>query len=70
MYTHLFSELKVSGITLKKQIDDGTVVSRICRRRRYGERFITGSLPFDGQSGVAMIVVENATVDHPTGSGF
>jgi 2,4-dienoyl-CoA reductase (NADPH2) len=69
MYTHLFSELKVSGITLKNRLTMAPLYLGYA-----GEGGTVSSLMLDhyrlmAKSGVAMIVVENATIDHPTGSG-
>ncbi|MDY6792092.1 MAG: NADH:flavin oxidoreductase [Thermodesulfobacteriota bacterium] len=69
MYTHLFSELNVGGVTLKNRLtmaplylgyagDGGTVSQLLLEHYR-----------LMAKSGVAMIVVENSTIDHPTGSG-
>jgi NADPH2 dehydrogenase len=69
MYTHLFSEFKVGRITLKNRLtmaplylgyagDGGTVSGLMLDHYR-----------LMAKSGVAMIVVENATIDHPSGSG-
>ncbi len=69
MYSHLFSELSIQGLTLKNRLtmaplylgyagDGGTVSPMILDHYR-----------LMAQSGVAMLVVENATVDYPTGSG-
>jgi NADPH2 dehydrogenase len=69
MYTHLFSELKVSGITLKNRLTMAPLYLGYA-----GEGGTVSGLLLDhyrlmAKSGVAMIVVENATIDHPTGSG-
>ena len=69
MYSHLFSELSIQHLTLKNRLtmaplylgyagEGGTVSSMIIDHYR-----------LMAQSGVAMVVVENATVDYPTGSG-
>ena len=69
MYPHLFSELSIQGLTLKNRItlaplylgyagEGGTVSEMMIEHYR-----------LMAQSGAAMIVVENATVDHPSGSG-
>ena len=69
MYSHLFSEISIQGLTLKNRLtmaplylgyagEGGTVSSMILDHYR-----------LMAQSGVAMVVVENATVDYPTGSG-
>ena len=69
MYPHLFSEIRVGGLTLKNRLtmaplylgyagSEGTVSDMVLEHYR-----------LMAQSGVAMVVVENATVDHPVGSG-
>jgi len=69
MYTQLFSELRIVGIALKNRLtmaplylgyagEGGTVSSVLLEHYR-----------LMAKSGVAMVVVENATIDHPTGSG-
>ncbi|RPH51920.1 MAG: NADH:flavin oxidoreductase [Desulfobacteraceae bacterium] len=69
MYTHLFSELRISGITLKNRLTMAPLYLGYA-----GEGGTVSSLLLDhyrlmSKSGVAMVVVENATIDHPTGSG-
>ncbi len=69
MYAHLFSELKVSGITLKNRLTMAPLYLGYA-----GEGGTVSGLLLDhyrmmAKSGVAMVVVENATIDHPTGSG-
>ncbi|KJS32716.1 MAG: NADH:flavin oxidoreductase [Desulfatitalea sp. BRH_c12] len=69
MYSHLFSEITMAGLTLKNRLtmaplylgyagEGGTVSPMLLEHYR-----------LMAQSGVAMVVVENATVDHPSGSG-
>jgi 2,4-dienoyl-CoA reductase (NADPH2) len=69
MFSHLFSKIAVGGKELKNRLtmaplylgyagDGGTV----------SELFID-HYRLMAKSGVAMVVVENTTVDHPTGSG-
>ena len=69
MYNHLFSEITIKGLTLKNRLtmaplylgyagEGGTVSDMLLEHYR----LMAGS-------GVAMVVVENATVDHPCGSG-
>lgn len=69
MYPHLFSEITIQGVTLKNRLimaplylgyagEGGTVSPMLLDHYRLMAR-----------SGVAMVVVENATVDHPAGSG-
>ncbi|RJP68171.1 MAG: NADH:flavin oxidoreductase [Candidatus Abyssobacteria bacterium SURF_17] len=69
MYSHLFSPLKVDGLSLKNRIvmaplylgyagEGGTVTELLIEHYRVMAR-----------SGVALVVVENASIDYPTGSG-
>ncbi len=69
MYNNLFSKITIQGVTLKNRLtmaplylgyasEDGTVSDMLLEHYR-----------LMAQSGVAMVVVENATVDHPVGSG-
>jgi len=69
MYPHLFSPITIQGVTLKNRLtmaplylgyagEGGTVSAMLLDHYRLMAR-----------SGVAMVVVENATVDHPGGSG-
>jgi NADPH2 dehydrogenase len=69
MYSHLFSPIEVGGITLKNRItmaplylgyagEGGTITPLLLEHYR-----------LMAKSDAAMIVVENATIDHPVGSG-
>lgn len=69
MYDHLFSEIAVDGLALKNRLtmaplylgyagDGGTVSDVLLEHYR-----------LMAQSGVALVVVENCTVDFPRGSG-
>jgi 2,4-dienoyl-CoA reductase (NADPH2) len=69
MYKNLFSEITIKDLTLKNRLimaplylgyagEGGTVSNMLLEHYR----LMAGS-------GVAMVVVENATVDHPVGSG-
>ena len=69
MYKNLFTEIVIEGLTLKNRLtmaplylgyagEGGTVSDMLLEHYR----LMAGS-------GVAMVVVENATVDHPVGSG-
>jgi 2,4-dienoyl-CoA reductase (NADPH2) len=69
MHPRLFSPITIQGLTLKNRLTmaplylgyagrDGTVSDMLLEHYR-----------LMAQSGVAMVVVENATVDHPEGSG-
>jgi NADPH2 dehydrogenase len=69
MYTHLFSELKVSGITLKNRLTMAPLYLGYAGEGGTVSRLLLDHYQLMAQSGVAMVVVENATIDHPTGSG-
>lgn len=69
MYTNLFSKFIIKGLALKNRLtmaplylgyagEGGTVTDMLLDHYR-----------LMAQSGVAMVVVENSTVDHPRGSG-
>ena len=69
MYENLFSEIIIEGLTFKNRLimaplylgyagEGGTVSNMLLEHYR-----------LMAASGVAMVVVENATVDHPGGSG-
>ncbi len=69
MYESLFSQIIIEGLTLKNRLtmaplylgyagEGGTVSDMLLEHYR-----------LMASSGVAMVVVENATVDHPVGSG-
>ena len=69
MYAHLFSEFRIAGITLKNRLTMAPMYLGYA-----GEGGTLSSVLLDhyrlmAKSGVAMVVVENATIDHPTGSG-
>ncbi|MDD5009188.1 MAG: hypothetical protein PHC68_12420, partial [Syntrophorhabdaceae bacterium] len=69
MYAHLFSEFKIAGIILKNRLTMAPMYLGYA-----GEGGTVSSVLLDhyrlmAKSGVAMVVVENATIDHPTGSG-
>ncbi len=69
MYPNLFSKIKIGGLTLKNRLVMAPLYLGYA-----GEGGTVSDLLLDhyrlmAQSGVAMIVVENATIDYPTGSG-
>ena len=69
MYTHLFSELKVSGITLKNRLTMAPLYLGYAGEGGKVSSLLLEHYRLMAKSGVAMIVVENSTIDHPTGSG-
>lgn len=69
MYSHLFEPLEIEGLDLKNRLtmaplylgyagEGGTVSDMLLEHYR-----------LMAQSGVALVVVENASIDHPAGSG-
>jgi 2,4-dienoyl-CoA reductase (NADPH2) len=69
MYENLFSEIAVGGLTLKNRLTMAPLYLGYA-----GEGGSVGDMLLEhyrlmAASGVAMVVVENATVDHPAGSG-
>lgn len=69
MYSHLFSKITVGGRELKNRLTMAPLYLGYA-----GEGGTVSDLFLDhyrlmAKSGVAMVVVENATVDYPTGSG-
>jgi 2,4-dienoyl-CoA reductase (NADPH2) len=68
-FPHLFSPLKIQNVVLKNRLTMAPLYLGYA-----GEGGSVSSLLLDyyremAQSGVALVVVENATIDHPTGSG-
>ncbi len=69
MYTSLFSEITIQGRTLKNRL---TMAPLYLGYAGYGgtvSDMLLDHYRLMAQSGVAMVVVENSTVDHPQGSG-
>jgi 2,4-dienoyl-CoA reductase (NADPH2) len=69
MYPHLFSPLPIAGLELKNRLTMAPLYLGYA-----GEGGTVSGLMLDhyrlmARSGVALVVVENATVDHPAGSG-
>ena len=69
MYTHLFSELRISGITLKNRLTMAPLYLGYAGEGGMVSSVLLEHYRLMAKSGVAMVVVENATIDHPTGSG-
>jgi 2,4-dienoyl-CoA reductase (NADPH2) len=69
MYPHLFSTITIQGLALKNRITMAPLYLGYA-----GEGGTVGEMVLEhyrlmAKSGAALIVVENATVDHPAGSG-
>ncbi|WP_372677406.1 NADH:flavin oxidoreductase [Desulfosarcina sp.] len=69
MYSHLFSEITIQGLTLKNRLTMAPLYLGYAGEGGTVSRMMLEHYRLMAQSGVAMIVVENATVEHPTGSG-
>ena len=69
MYPHLFSEITIEGLTLKNRLTMAPLYLGYAGQGGTVSELLLKHYRLMAQSGVAMVVVENATVDHPTGSG-
>lgn len=69
MYSHLFSELTIQGLTLKNRLTMAPLYLGYAGQGGMVSSMILEHYRLMAQSGVAMVVVENTTVDYPTGSG-
>ena len=69
MYKFLFSELNVSGITFKNRLTMAPLYLGYAGEGGTVNSFLLEHYRLMAKSGAAMIVVENSTIDHPTGSG-
>ena len=69
MYRNLFSELTVQGITLKNRLTMAPLYLGYAGEGGTVSDMLLAHYRLMAGSGVAMVVVENATVDHPAGSG-
>jgi 2,4-dienoyl-CoA reductase (NADPH2) len=68
MYPQLFSPLDVDGLRLKNRITMAPLYLGYAAQGLVNDVVIE-HYRLMAHSGVAMVVVENATIDHPTGSG-
>jgi NADPH2 dehydrogenase len=69
MYPHLFSEIAVGGKELKNRLTMAPLYLGYAGEGGTVSDLLVDHYRLMAKSGVAMVVVENATVDHPTGSG-
>lgn len=69
MYTHLFSKIAIQGLTLKNRLTMAPLYLGYAGEGGTVSKMLIAHYRLMAQSGVAMVVVENATVDHPGGSG-
>lgn len=69
MYPHLFSEITIQGVTLKNRLTMAPLYLGYAGEGGTVSPMLLDHYRLMARSGVAMVVVENATVDHPAGSG-
>ncbi len=69
MHTHLFSEITIKGLTLKNRITMAPLYLGYAGEGGTVSDMLLDHYRLMAASGVAMVVVENATVDHPEGNG-
>jgi NADPH2 dehydrogenase len=69
MHDHLFSAMKVRGISLRNRLTMAPLYLGYAGEGGTISNVLLEHYRLMGQSGVALVVVENATVDHPQGSG-
>ncbi|MFH0728594.1 MAG: NADH:flavin oxidoreductase [Pseudomonadota bacterium] len=69
MYVNLFSEIVVGGLTLKNRLTMAPLYLGYAAEGGAVNGMLLEHYRLMAQSGVAMVVVENSTVDYPDGSG-
>ena len=69
MLDHLFSSLQVGGLKLKNRLTMAPLYLGYAGEGGTVSPLLLDHYRLMAQSGVALVVVENATIDHPTGSG-
>lgn len=69
MYNNLFSEITIKGLTLKNRLTMAPLYLGYAGEGGTVSDMLLDHYRLMAGSGVAMVVVENATVDHPCGSG-
>lgn len=69
MYDHLFAEIEIRGLTLKNRITMAPLYLGYASEGGLVSDMLLAHYRLMAQSGAAMVVVENATVDYPHGSG-
>ena len=69
MYPNLFSQLTIQGIVLKNRLTMAPLYLGYAGEGGTVSNMLLAHYRLMAGSGVAMVVVENATVDHPAGSG-
>ncbi len=69
MYPHLFSPYKINGIELQNRLTMAPLYLGYAAEGGAVSTLLLDHYRLMAQSGVALVVVENATIDHPAGSG-
>jgi NADPH2 dehydrogenase len=69
MYPHLFSPYKIKGIELQNRLTMAPLYLGYAAEGGAVSPLLLDHYRLMTQSGVALVVVENATIDHPGGSG-
>ena len=69
MYENLFAPINIQGLTLKNRLTMAPLYLGYAGEGGTVSEMLLEHYQLMAQSGVAMVVVENATADHPTGSG-
>jgi NADPH2 dehydrogenase len=69
MYPHLFSPYKIKGIELQNRLTMAHLYLGYAAEGGAVSPLLLDHYRLMTQSGVALVVVENATIDHPGGSG-
>jgi 2,4-dienoyl-CoA reductase (NADPH2) len=69
MYPHLFSELSIGRLVLKNRLTMAPLYLGYAGEGGTVSDLLLAHYRIMAGSGVALVVVENATVDHPAGSG-
>ncbi|MGD9611115.1 MAG: NADH:flavin oxidoreductase [Desulfovibrionaceae bacterium] len=69
MHAHLFTPLTIQGVTLKNRLTMAPLYLGYAGQGGTVSDMLLDHYRLMAESGVAMVVVENATVDYPLGSG-
>jgi NADPH2 dehydrogenase len=69
MYPHLFSPYKIKGIELQNRLTMAPLYLGYAAEGGAVSTLLLDHYRLMAQSGVGLVVVENATIDHPAGSG-
>ena len=69
MYTNLFSKIDIQGVSLKSRLTMAPLYLGYAGEGGTVSAMLLDHYRLMALSGVAMVVVENATVDFPVGSG-